>query len=73
MRALTDTAQKVCKKKQGQQSTQTNKGRVLVETENESVVSHGYIWPGMGATAHRPAMSPQDRSRNPYKSPLTIF
>ena len=73
MHALTDTAQKVCKKKQGQQPTQTNKRRVLVETEDESVVSLGYNWPGMGAKAHRPAMSPQDRSWNPYKSPPTFF
>ena len=67
MHALTDVAQKVCKRKQGQPPTQTNQRRVLVETENESVVSHGYIWPGMGATAHRPAMSPQDRSRSVQK------
>ena len=73
MHALTDIAQKVCKKKQGQQPTQTNKRRVLVETENESVVSLGYIRPGMGAKAHRPAISPRDRSRNPYKSPPTMF
>ena len=60
-------------KTQGQQPTQINKRRVLVETENESVVSLGYIRPGMGAKAHRPAISPRDRSRNPYKSPPTFF
>ena len=40
MHALTDIAQKVCKKKtkQGQPPTQTNKRRVLVETDNNSVV-----------------------------------
>ena len=73
MQALTDIAQKVCKKKQGQPPTQTNKRRVLGETENGSVVSLGYIWPGVGAKANRPAMSPQDRSRNPHKSPSTIL
>ena len=38
MHALTDVAQKVCKKKQGQQPN-TNKRRVLADTENDSVVS----------------------------------
>ena len=70
MHALTDVAQKVCKKKQGQPPN-TNKRRVVVETENESVVTLGYTWPGMEAKAHRPNMSPQDISRNPYKSPPT--
>ena len=79
MHVLTDVALKVCKQtpKKKQQppstTTNTNKRRVLVETQNESVVSLGYIWPGMGAKAHRPAMSPQDRSRSPHKSPPTIF
>ena len=36
---------------------------------NESVVSFGYTWPGMGSKAHRPSLRPPDRSRNPYKSP----
>ena len=73
MHALTDIAQKVYKKKQGQHPTQTNNRRVLVETENGSVVSLGYIWPGIGAKAHRPNTSPPDRNRNQYKSPPTNF
>ena len=40
---------------------------------NESVVSFGYTWPVMGSNAHRPSLRPPDRSRNPYKSPLTIL
>ena len=54
-------------------TTKTIELRVLIETENESVVSFEYIWPGMRAKAHRPKMSPQDRNRNPYKSPPTNF
>ena len=76
MHALTDIAQKVCKKKkkrQGRQPAQTTKRRVLIETENESIVSFAYIWPGMGGKAHRPNLSPHDRSRNLYKSPRAFF
>ena len=73
MHALTDVIQKMCKKKQGQPLTHANKRRVLVETENGSVVSLGYVWPNVGAKAHRPAISPHDRSRNSYKSPPTIL
>ena len=51
------------------QPTQTNKRRVLIETENEPVVSLGYIWPGLGAKAHRPAISPQDRGRKSVHKP----
>ena len=69
MHALTEIAQKVFKKKQGQQPTQTKVGFF---TEDESVVSLGSIWPGMGAKAHKPAISPQDGSLNPYKSPPTL-
>ena len=54
-------------------TNKTTKRRVLVETENESAVSFEYIWPGMGAKAHRPNMSPPDRNRNPCKSPPTNF
>ena len=43
------------------------------QTNVESVVSLGYIWPGMEAKANRPGISLQDRSRNPYKSPPTCF
>ena len=49
MHTLADIAQKVCKKKQGQQPTQTKVGFF---TEDESVVSLGSIWPGTGAKAH---------------------
>ena len=38
MHALTDIAQKVCKKNKTRTTTNTNKRRVLVETENNSVV-----------------------------------
>ena len=45
-------------------TTQTIKRRVLVETEKESVVSFGYIWPGMRTKAHQPNMCPRDRNLN---------
>ena len=66
-------SQKCARKKQGQPQSQTNKRWVLFETDNESVVSLGYIWPGVGAKVNRPAMSPQDRGGNPYKSLPTFF
>ena len=52
-------------------TTKTIKRQVLVHAQNEWVVFFGYIWPGMGAKAHRSNMSPPDRNRHPYKRPPT--
>ena len=54
-------------------TTKTIKRRVLDETENESVVSFEYICPGIGAKAHRPSMSPQDRNRKSTQKPSNFF
>ena len=71
MHALKDIAEKVCKKKPPPPK-QSNVG-FLTRQKMSQLFPLDNIWPGMGAKADRPDMSPPDRNRNPYKKPTDYF